>query len=251
MACTSSSASSTNPTPTIIRFDLFLSFRGEDTRHNFTDHLYHALLGAGLCTFRDNDEIDRGQQLKPEIQTAIIESRAYIVVLSQNYANSIWCLDELCLILECIHQMSGTKEEVLFVFWPEALLATYVCVAQTRADLWILQLVCFLAELSLKKVCETSSPRRHQPMSSILFSPLINTPFHMTTYPSFSPSRPLSANTTKTFPLSTLCPSLSDGGPPTNSGGGRRSPVIHNHPQQTYISGGGGMVVSSALPVGV
>ncbi|XP_035832738.1 disease resistance protein RUN1-like [Helianthus annuus] len=114
MACTSSFASSTNPTPTIIRFDVFLSFRGEDTRHNFTDHLYHALLGAGLRTFRDSDEIDRGQQLKPEIQTAIIESRAYIVVLSQNYANSIWCLDELCLILE---QRRKLNRFVLPVFY--------------------------------------------------------------------------------------------------------------------------------------
>ncbi|KAI3724967.1 hypothetical protein L1987_64736 [Smallanthus sonchifolius] len=83
-----------------LRYDVFLSFRGEDTRHSFTDHLYHALLQAGLRTFRDNDEIDRGEELKPEIETAIIESRASIVVLSENYANSIWCLDELCLILE-------------------------------------------------------------------------------------------------------------------------------------------------------
>ncbi|KAI3827369.1 hypothetical protein L1987_01442 [Smallanthus sonchifolius] len=82
------------------QYDVFLSFRGEDTRHAFTDHLYHALLRVGLCTFRDNDEIDRGQQLKPEIETAIIQSRASIVVLSENYANSIWCLNELWLILE-------------------------------------------------------------------------------------------------------------------------------------------------------
>ncbi|MFS7966138.1 putative TIR domain, leucine-rich repeat domain superfamily [Helianthus anomalus] len=114
MACTSSSASRTNPTPTIIRFDVFLSFRGEDTRHNFTDHLYHALLGAGLRTFRDNDELDRGQQLKPEIETAIIESRAYIVVLSEKYADSRWCLDELCLILE---QRRKLNRFVLPVFY--------------------------------------------------------------------------------------------------------------------------------------
>ncbi|MFS7911750.1 hypothetical protein Hanom_Chr02g00121801 [Helianthus anomalus] len=34
----------------------------------------------------------------------------------------------------------------------------------------MLQLVCFLADLSLKKVCETSSLRRHIPSSSNLFS---------------------------------------------------------------------------------
>ncbi|XP_076919071.1 disease resistance protein RPV1-like [Bidens hawaiensis] len=97
MASTSSSASQRTPT---IRFDVFLSFRGEDTRHTFTDHLYHALIRAGLRTFRDNDEINRGQELKQEIETAITESRACVVVLSENYATSRWCLDELCLIFE-------------------------------------------------------------------------------------------------------------------------------------------------------
>ncbi|KAJ0865974.1 hypothetical protein HanRHA438_Chr12g0546551 [Helianthus annuus] len=42
-----------------------------------------------------------------------------------------------------------------------------------RADVWMLQIVCFLADLSLKKVCETSSPSRHVPSSSNLFQPLL------------------------------------------------------------------------------
>ncbi|KAK9054866.1 hypothetical protein SSX86_025945 [Deinandra increscens subsp. villosa] len=83
-----------------IEFEVFLSFRGEDTRHAFTDHLYHAFIRAGLRTFRDNDEIGRGKELKPEIEAAIIRSRASVVILSENYANSRWCLDELWLILD-------------------------------------------------------------------------------------------------------------------------------------------------------
>ncbi|KAM0031030.1 putative TIR domain, P-loop containing nucleoside triphosphate hydrolase [Helianthus debilis subsp. tardiflorus] len=112
MVSTLASTSRTYPTPAV-RYDVFLSFRGEDTHHSFTDHLYHALLRAGLRTFRDNDEIDRGQQLKPEIETAIIESRASIVVLSAKYANR-WCLDELCLILQ---QMKNCNHFVLPVFY--------------------------------------------------------------------------------------------------------------------------------------
>ncbi|KAI3701539.1 hypothetical protein L6452_26700 [Arctium lappa] len=88
-------------------YDVFLNFRGEDTRHSFTDHLYDALGRAGLLTFRDNDEIDRGQELEPEIKIAIRASKASIVVLSENYATSTWCLEELWLILqqrkECNH----------------------------------------------------------------------------------------------------------------------------------------------------
>ncbi|KAJ0833966.1 hypothetical protein HanRHA438_Chr16g0738491 [Helianthus annuus] len=59
---------------------------------------------------------------------------------------------------------------VLFVFWPEALLATYVCVAQTRADLWVLQPVCFPEALLTFYLFPTSSLRRHKPTSSHLFS---------------------------------------------------------------------------------
>ena len=82
------------------RFDVFISFRGEDTRHSFSDHLYDALNRAGISTFRDDEEIDKGEELKPEIERAIKESRSSIVVLSKNYATSAWCLDELHLILD-------------------------------------------------------------------------------------------------------------------------------------------------------
>ncbi|XP_023732004.2 disease resistance protein RUN1 isoform X2 [Lactuca sativa] len=81
-------------------YDVFLSFRGEDTRYSFTDHLYKTLKQSGIDAFRDNDDINRGEELKPEIQRAIKESRASIVVLSENYATSSWCLDELMLILQ-------------------------------------------------------------------------------------------------------------------------------------------------------
>ncbi|KAJ9550903.1 hypothetical protein OSB04_014948 [Centaurea solstitialis] len=93
-------ASSSSMAPPATGYDVFLSFRGEDTRDSFTDHLYEALGRAGLLTFRDNDEIDRGRELKPEIERAIKASKASVVVLSEHYATSTWCLEELSLILE-------------------------------------------------------------------------------------------------------------------------------------------------------
>ncbi|XP_076894288.1 uncharacterized protein LOC143546513 [Bidens hawaiensis] len=81
-------------------YDVFLSFRGEDTRHSFTDHLYHKLTQAGIYAFRDDEEIKRGEELKPEIQRAIKASKASVVVISENYATSSWCLEELVLILQ-------------------------------------------------------------------------------------------------------------------------------------------------------
>jgi hypothetical protein len=53
------------------KYQVFLTFRGEDTRKNFTDHLYTALVQAGIHTFRDDDEIGRGEIIKSELQQAI------------------------------------------------------------------------------------------------------------------------------------------------------------------------------------
>nr|XP_043629725.1 disease resistance protein RPV1-like [Erigeron canadensis] len=110
-----STSSNTSPVSNnnVCRYDVFLSFRGE-TRNAFTDHLYKALVDVGLTPFRDNDDIDRGEDLKPEIERGIRESRASIVVLSKNYATSRWCLDELSLILE---QATKLRHFVLPIFY--------------------------------------------------------------------------------------------------------------------------------------
>ncbi|GKB46608.1 TMV resistance protein N-like protein, partial [Tanacetum coccineum] len=81
-------------------YDVFLSFRGADTRNSFTNHLHKALENANLNTFLDDKEIETGLYLKPELESAIRASRASIIVLSKNYASSTWCLNELVLILE-------------------------------------------------------------------------------------------------------------------------------------------------------
>ncbi|KAL4561638.1 hypothetical protein LXL04_033808 [Taraxacum kok-saghyz] len=81
-------------------YDVFLSFRGADTRQGFTNYLYEALMAANIATFLDDEEIETGEDLKPELESAIKASRASVIVLSENYATSTWCLDELVLILE-------------------------------------------------------------------------------------------------------------------------------------------------------
>nr|ABF81452.1 TIR-NBS type disease resistance protein [Populus trichocarpa] len=82
------------------KYQVFLSFRGEDTRRNFTDHLYKALVDAGIHTFRDDDEIRRGESIDFELQMAIQQSKISIIVFSIDYASSRWCLDELVMIME-------------------------------------------------------------------------------------------------------------------------------------------------------
>ncbi|XP_050249405.1 disease resistance protein RPV1-like [Quercus robur] len=97
----SSSSSSSNQPPDDYEYDVFLSFRGEDTRKNFTDHLYHALTEAGIRTFRDDEEIRKGENLSFELLPAIRGSRISLIVFSKNYASSRWCLEELVEIMEC------------------------------------------------------------------------------------------------------------------------------------------------------
>lgn len=79
---------------------VFLSFRGE-TRLNFTDNLYYALNRKGILTFRDAENLRKGESIRPQLFKAIEESRFAVIVFSKNYANSTWCLDELAHIARC------------------------------------------------------------------------------------------------------------------------------------------------------
>ncbi|KAM4071721.1 hypothetical protein ACB094_11G082500 [Castanea mollissima] len=81
-------------------YDIFLSFRGEDTRNKFVSHLYEALCNAGFYTFIDNN-LQRGEIVSEQLFKTIEMSKISIVVLSENYASSAWCLNELDHILKC------------------------------------------------------------------------------------------------------------------------------------------------------
>ena len=94
-------SSSSYRAPDDYKYDVFLSFRGVDTRMNFTDHLYHALEKAGFRTFRDYGMNEGGKYHSSDISQVIEGSRIFLIVLSKNYASSPWCLGELVKILQC------------------------------------------------------------------------------------------------------------------------------------------------------
>ncbi|KAI9376897.1 hypothetical protein POPTR_019G021681v4 [Populus trichocarpa] len=95
-------------------YDVFLSFRGKDTRKTFTDHLYTALVQAGIHTFRDDDELPRGEEIHDHLLRAIQESKISIVVFSKGYASSRWCLNELVEILKCKNRKTGQIVQPIF-----------------------------------------------------------------------------------------------------------------------------------------
>ncbi|XP_050145719.1 disease resistance protein RPV1-like [Malus sylvestris] len=82
------------------KYDVFISFRGEDTRLGFTSHLHAALLQKKIETYIDN-RLQRGEEIGPALLEAIEKSTISVIIFSQNYADSTWCLDELVHILEC------------------------------------------------------------------------------------------------------------------------------------------------------
>ena len=82
------------------KYVVFLSFRGEDTRHNFTSHLYAALNRKKIHTYIDN-KLERGDEIGPALCTAIEQSKLSLIIFSKDYASSSWCLDELVHILKC------------------------------------------------------------------------------------------------------------------------------------------------------
>ncbi|XP_004296158.1 PREDICTED: disease resistance protein At4g27190-like [Fragaria vesca subsp. vesca] len=95
----SSSSSSTRSW----KYDVFLSFRGPDTRKGITAQIRDRLRRSGIITFMDEPDLRVGDTISPTLIKAIKESRFAIVILSQNYASSTWCLEELreiCLSME-------------------------------------------------------------------------------------------------------------------------------------------------------
>ncbi|XP_008218845.1 PREDICTED: TMV resistance protein N-like [Prunus mume] len=109
-----SSSSSPSSSSKRWKYDVFLSFRGEDTRKGFTGHLHAALSDAGISAFLDDNELERAEFIKPQLEQAIDGSMISIIVFSERYADSSWCLDELVKIMECRERLG---QQVIPLFY--------------------------------------------------------------------------------------------------------------------------------------
>ncbi|KAI9073636.1 hypothetical protein K1719_044401 [Acacia pycnantha] len=96
------------------RYEVFLSFRGEETRASFTSHLYSALCNAGIIVFKDDVELPIGNYIKSGLLQAIGCSEISIIIFSREYAGSKWCLEELSMIM---HLHKSNDQVVLPVFY--------------------------------------------------------------------------------------------------------------------------------------
>ncbi|KAL2327767.1 hypothetical protein Fmac_021194 [Flemingia macrophylla] len=95
-------------------YDVFISFRGVDTRNTFVDNLYAHLIRKGTCVFKDDKRLEKGESISEQLLQAIKGSRLSIIVFSKNYASSSWCLDEMAAIADFKQESHQTVFPVFY-----------------------------------------------------------------------------------------------------------------------------------------
>jgi hypothetical protein len=81
-------------------FDVFLNHRGPDVKGSFAAHLHQALQEAGCRPFLDKPDLEKGQPGQEKIYEALRRASVHVAIFSKHYADSDYCLDELCAMLE-------------------------------------------------------------------------------------------------------------------------------------------------------
>ncbi|CAN1270500.1 Disease resistance protein L6 [Linum perenne] len=103
-------------------YEVFMSFRGPDVRQTFADFLYSCLVRSKIRTFRDEEELPKGETLGPSLVKAITESKICIPIFTQRYASSKWCLqEEAGPYKEAFEQHSLKHDPQTVMEWREAL----------------------------------------------------------------------------------------------------------------------------------
>ncbi|KAL1221932.1 Disease resistance protein RML1A [Cardamine amara subsp. amara] len=131
-------------------YDVFTSFHGADVRQGFLSHLHTHFESKAITTFNDQG-MERGQTIKPELDKAIRESRVLIVVFSKDYASSSWCLDELVEIFNCKEAQGQTVIPIFYKVDPSD-------VKKQRGDFG----------RAFEKTCEEKSEKVKQTWSKVL-----------------------------------------------------------------------------------
>ncbi|KAL8258307.1 hypothetical protein R6Q59_030348 [Mikania micrantha] len=81
-------------------YDVFISFRREDTRKTFIDHVYSNLAYQHIITYRDDHTISKEASATSSFIKGVQKSRIAIIFFTQSYASSSCCLDELAFIIK-------------------------------------------------------------------------------------------------------------------------------------------------------
>ncbi|KOM58395.1 hypothetical protein LR48_Vigan11g142900 [Vigna angularis] len=91
-------ASSSNKVPR--KYDVLINFTGEDINRKFVSHLNYALSTVGLTTFLHYNNAVKSTHIQEPI---LSHCRVAIVVFTQTYSQSVWCLHQLQQIINWHH----------------------------------------------------------------------------------------------------------------------------------------------------
>ena len=80
----------------LTRHDVFLNHRGPDVKKTFVSHLDDALRRVGQDPFLDAKSLVKGQHALHSIDEALSGVLVHVAVFSPRYAESKYCLNELC-----------------------------------------------------------------------------------------------------------------------------------------------------------
>eukprot|EP00253_Pinus_taeda_P005956 PITA_05956 len=103
------------------QYDVFINHRGPDVKKTFASHLYHRLDLHRLRVFLDQEELQKGDNLTPQIKGAIGTATVHVAIFSTNYCESHWCLDELLLMLKSKQESGSTIIPVFYHVKPSEL----------------------------------------------------------------------------------------------------------------------------------
>jgi hypothetical protein len=120
-SCLSSNPSARLDVQEFAHHDVFLNHRGPDVKKTFVSHLNAALRRVGRDPFLDAESLVQGQHAFDSINHALIGVQVHVAIFSPGYAESKYCLNELC-------DMLASKKHLIPVFydvepedlrWPE------------------------------------------------------------------------------------------------------------------------------------
>jgi hypothetical protein len=105
----------------LAHFDVFLNHRGPEVKKTFVSHLDAALRRVGHDPFLDAESLVQGHHAFDSINHALGGVQVHVAIFSPRYAESKYCLNELC-------NMLASKKPLVPVFynvepenlrWPE------------------------------------------------------------------------------------------------------------------------------------
>lgn len=82
------------------KYDVFLNHRGPDVKKSFVSHLNEAFISVGLNPFLDAKSLVKGHHAFHSINDALNGVGVHVAIFSKRYAESKYCLNELCDILK-------------------------------------------------------------------------------------------------------------------------------------------------------